>query len=241
MIYPAIDLMDGGCVRLLKGDFKQRTNYDISPIEVARNYAKAGAEWMHIVDLDGARHGTSVQTDLIIEIAKESGLKVQTGGGLRELALIQRLIAGGVHRVVIGSLAVTNPQMVKFWLGDLGNEHVVLALDVMISEDSTPYPTTRGWTETATKSLWETLDDYMGSGLSTILVTDIAKDGVLEGANIDLYQEIIKRYPNLNLITSGGVGTLTHVRKLKKIKPHGIIIGKALYENKFTLAEAITC
>ena len=116
MIYPAIDLMDGGCVRLFKGDFNQRTDYDVSPLDVAKSYTAAGAEWMHIVDLDGAKHGKTEQADLIIEIAAKSGLKVQTGGGLRELAQIQRLLAGGVNRAVIGSLAVTNPQMVKFWI-----------------------------------------------------------------------------------------------------------------------------
>jgi len=130
MIYPAIDLMDGGCVRLFKGDFNQRTDYDVSPLDVAKSYAAAGAEWMHIVDLDGAKQGKTEQTDLIMEIASKSGLKVQTGGGLRDLAQIQRLLKGGVDRAVIGSLAVTNPQMVKFWVGEVGPEHICVALDV---------------------------------------------------------------------------------------------------------------
>jgi len=241
MIFPAIDLMDGGCVRLLKGDFNQRTNYEISPLDVAKNCADSGAEWMHIVDLDGAKHGSSSQADLIIEIAKQSGLKVQTGGGLRELYHIKRLLDGGVQRVVIGSLAVTNPQMVKFWIGELGADNVVVAFDVKLGEDRDYYPATKGWTETATKTLWNILDDYVGSGLKTVLVTDISKDGVLGGSNVALYKKIQKAYPDLDLITSGGVGTLKHVKALKVLKPHGIIIGKALYENKFTLSEAIAC
>ena len=242
MIYPAIDLMDGGCVRLLKGDFNQRTNYDISPLQVARRCAEAGAEWMHIVDLDGAKHGKTEQADLIIQIAKESGLNIQTGGGLRELAHIERLLSGGVQRVVIGSLAVTHPQMVKFWINDLGHDRIVLALDVNKNEeDGQYYPATRGWTESGSKTLNTVLDDYMGSGLKTVLITDIERDGVLKGANVDLYKQIATDYPTLQLITSGGVGTLAHVRKLKKLKPHGIIIGKALYEDKFTLTEAIEC
>jgi len=241
MIYPAIDLMDGGCVRLFKGDFDQRTNYDVSPIEVARKCAEAGAEWMHIVDLDGAKHGKAEQAELIIQIAQYCGLKIQTGGGLREIAHIQRLLAGGVERVVIGSLAVTNPQMVKFWIKELGQERVVVALDVNIGEDNQPYPATRGWTETAKRTLWDVLDDYMGTGLRTILVTDISRDGALVGANVDLYKQIIMNYPTLNLITSGGVGTLKHVQDLKALNPHGIIIGKALYEDRFTLSEAIKC
>ncbi len=241
MIYPAIDLMGGGCVRLYKGDFNQRTNYEITPLEVARLYAREGAEWVHIVDLDGAKHGKTEQADLIINIAKDSGLKVQTGGGLRDLSHIHRLLDGGVDRVVIGSLAVTNPQMVKFWLSDLGPERIVMALDVKIDEAGVPYPTTRGWVDTSERNLWQVLDDYMQSGLSTILVTDIGRDGALMGGNVELYAQIIEKYPNLNLITSGGVGTLEHVKDLKALSPYGVIIGKALYEEKFTVSEAIAC
>ena len=241
MIFPAIDLMDGGCVRLYKGDFNQRTDYAASPMEVAKSYAKAGAEWMHIVDLDGAKHGKTEQAELIMQIAQDSGLRVQTGGGLREISQIQRLLNGGVERAVIGSLAVTNPQMVKFWISEVGQEKICVALDVNIGEDGEPYPATRGWTEAGERTLWHVLDEYMGTGLKTILVTDIGRDGVLGGANNALYKKIIESYPTLNLITSGGVGTLSHVKKLKKLNPYGIIIGKALYEEKFTLAEAIAC
>ena len=241
MIFPAIDIMDGGCVRLYKGDFNQRTDYAATPMEVAKSYAAAGADWMHIVDLDGAKHGNSEQAELIMQIAQESGLKVQTGGGLRELAQIQNLLEGGVERAVIGSLAVTNPQMVKFWLKELGQDKICVALDVNIGEDGEPYPATRGWTESGSRTLWNVLDDYMGTGLLTILVTDISKDGVLGGANVKLYKEILTNYPTLNLITSGGVGTIGHVKALKALNPYGVIIGKALYENKFTLEDAIKC
>ncbi len=241
MIYPAIDLMGGGCVRLYKGDFNQRTNYEITPLEVARLYAQEGAEWIHIVDLDGAKHGKTEQADLIINIAKESGLKVQTGGGLRDLSHIHRLIDGGVDRVVIGSLAVTNPQMVKFWLSELGAERIVIALDVKLTDSGIPYPTTRGWVDTADRTLWQIIDDYKETGLQNILVTDIGRDGALVGGNIELYAEITEKYPSLNLITSGGVGTLDHVKDLKRLNPYGIIIGKALYEEKFTVSEAIAC
>ena len=241
MIFPAIDIMDGGCVRLYKGDFNQRTNYEATPMEVAKSYAAAGAQWMHIVDLDGAKHGKTEQAELIMQIAQESGLKVQTGGGLRDLAQIQTLLKGSVERAVIGSLAVTNPQMVKFWIKELGQDKICVALDVNIGKDGKPYPATRGWTESGKRTLWDILDDYIGSGLSTILVTDISKDGVLGGANVKLYKKILSNYPALNLITSGGVGTLSHVKALKALNPYGVIIGKALYENKFTLKDAIQC
>lgn len=241
MIFPAIDLMDGGCVRLYKGDFDQRTNYDADPMEVVRAYADAGAEWIHIVDLDGAKHGKTEQAELIIKLAQESGIKVQTGGGLRELSQIQRLLEGGVQRVVVGSLVVTNPQMVKFWIREVGQEKICIALDVNIGENGEPYPATRGWTESSTRSLWHVLDDYLGTGLKTILVTDIGRDGVEQGSNVELYKSIMSNYPTLNLITSGGVGTLDHVRDLKALDPYGIIIGKALYEGNFTVEDAIKC
>ena len=241
MIFPAIDLMDGGCVRLHKGDFAQRTNYDVDPISVAKSYEDAGAKWIHIVDLDGAKHGSTTQSNLIIDIAKSTELKVQTGGGIRDLGQIKRLLDGGVERVVIGSLAITNPVMVKFWLSELGPERIVLALDVNINDDGVPYPATRGWTEAADKSLWDVLSDYSGSGLKTVLVTDIGRDGVMVGSNVDLYKDIAARFPDLDIITSGGVGKIAHVKALKKLRPHGIIIGKALYEGAFTVEDAIKC
>ena len=241
MIFPAIDLMDGGCVRLFKGDFDQRTNYDATPMSVAKGFAASGAQWMHIVDLDGAKHGSAQQADLIMEIAKESGLKVQTGGGLRDLDHIKRLLSGGVERVVIGSLAVSEPTKVKSWITELGGNKIVLALDVNIDENDVPRPALKGWTEAAKVTLWDVLDDYADAGLKTILVTDIGRDGALVGGNVDIYKTIIKQYSSLGLITSGGVGTLEHVKELKALNPHGVIIGKALYENKFTVEEAIAC
>jgi phosphoribosylformimino-5-aminoimidazole carboxamide ribotide isomerase len=241
MIIPAIDLIGGRCVRLYKGDFNQRSDYEEAPIDVAKSFAAQGAKRMHVVDLDGAKHGNSEQIDLIIELSKESGLAVQTGGGIRELSQIQRLLDGGVDRVVVGSLSVTNPQMVKFWINEMGADKIVIALDVNLNEEGTPIPATRGWTEAGEKSLWHVLDDYSGSGLKTVLITDIGRDGVLGGSNVDLYKDVQSKYPTLNLITSGGVGTLDDVKALKALNPHGIIIGKALYENRFNVADAVAC
>ncbi len=241
MIIPAIDLIGGRCVRLYKGDFNQRTDYADAPIDVAKSFAAQGATRMHVVDLDGAKHGNSEQIDLIIQLAKESGLAVQMGGGIREISQIQRLLDGGVERVVVGSLSVTNPQMVKFWINEVGADKIVIALDVNLDESGTPIPATRGWTEAGEKSLWHVLDDYAGSGLKTVLITDIGRDGVLGGSNVDLYKDVQSKYPTLDLITSGGVGTLDNVKSLKALNPHGIIIGKALYENRFTVSEAVAC
>jgi phosphoribosylformimino-5-aminoimidazole carboxamide ribotide isomerase len=241
MIIPAIDLMDGGCVRLLKGDFQQRTNYDANPVEMAQSFAADGAEWLHVVDLDGAKNEKAEQSALIIEIAQQSGMKVQTGGGLRELFQIQRLLDAGIERVVIGSLAISAPQTVRYWLSELGPEKIVLALDVVINLDGVPVPAVRGWTETSDTDLWQVLDEFLPAGLKHILVTDIAKDGALNGANTGLYRDIIAKYPQLDVITSGGVGSLNDVKALKALEPAGIIVGKALYENKFTVAQAIKC
>ena len=241
MIFPAMDLMDGGCVRLLKGDFGARTNYDANPVDVAKGYAAAGANWMHIVDLDGAKNGQAEQSELILKIANSADIKVQTGGGLRDLGQIKRLLDGGVDRVVIGSLAVTNPQMVKHWLREVGPEAICLALDVNQGEDGEYRPATKGWTEASKKTLWSVIGEFMGSGLKTILVTDIGRDGMQTGGNLDLYKRIQSEFPTLDLITSGGVGTLDHVKDLKAIDPYGLIIGKALYEGAFTLDEAMTC
>ncbi|GLQ19090.1 1-(5-phosphoribosyl)-5-[(5-phosphoribosylamino)methylideneamino]imidazole-4-carboxamide isomerase [Algimonas porphyrae] len=241
MIVPAIDLMDGQCVRLLKGRFDAKTEYATDPRDVALSYAEAGAEWMHIVDLDGAKNQSSSQAALISELAQLSGLKVQAGGGIRELGTIRHLLDAGVDRVVIGSLAVTQPIMVRRWLSELGPDKIVLAFDVNLDERGIAFPAIKGWTEATETPFLEILDNYAGSGLRTILVTDIGRDGAETGGNTSLYKTILRDYPTLDLITSGGVGTLDHVRELKTLSPYGIIIGRALYEGNFTLAEAIAC
>ena len=196
---------------------------------------------MHIVDLDGAKNGQAEQSELILKIANSADIKVQTGGGLRDFAQIKRLLDGGVDRVVIGSLAVTNPQMVKHWLKEVGPDAICIALDVNQGEDGEYRPATKGWTEASEKTIWNVITDFLGSGLKTILVTDIGRDGMQTGGNLDLYKRIQTEFPTLELITSGGVGTLDHVKDLKAINPYGLIIGKALYEGAFSLDEAMTC
>lgn len=241
MIIPAIDLMDGGCVRLRKGDFEQRTNYPQDPIAVAQAFAQAGAKTLHIVDLDGAKNGQAAQSSLIASIAQNVNLKVQTGGGIRIQDHIETLFSGGIARVVIGSLAIKSPERVKQWMAKFGPERLVLALDVFNDINGIPRPAIHGWTEPSGQSLYDVIEDFLPHGLRTILVTDIAKDGVLQGANLELYQKIQRAYPDLDLITSGGVGSLDDVKALKALNPAGIIIGKALYENRFTLSQAIEC
>ena len=218
MIFPAIDLMDGGCVRLRKGDFERRTNYNTSPIDMARSFAAAGANWLHVVDLDGAKNQMAAQSELINKIAQATNMNVQTGGGLRNIDQIKNLLDGGIKRVVIGSLAVKDLELVKSWMHELGSEKIVLAIDIFVDVDGTPRPATHGWTQTSEQSLWQVIDGFLDAGLQTILVTDIAKDGVLQGSNVDLYKEIMRRYPNLDLISSGGIGTLKDVAYFKNFK-----------------------
>ncbi|MEM7730452.1 MAG: 1-(5-phosphoribosyl)-5-[(5-phosphoribosylamino)methylideneamino]imidazole-4-carboxamide isomerase [Pseudomonadota bacterium] len=241
MIFPAIDLMNGRCVRLLKGRFDAKTEYDSDPVDVARSYADQGAEWVHVVDLDGAKNGTTSQADLVGRIARESGLRVQSGGGVRDLATVRRLLDSGVERVVIGSLAVTQPVMVRRWISELGPSAICLAFDVNLNGRGVAFPAIKGWTEATDTPFSEILDGYSGSGLKTVLVTDIGRDGAETGGNTAFYETILRDYPTLDLITSGGVGTIGHVQELKALNPYGIIIGRALYEGNFTVAEAIAC
>jgi phosphoribosylformimino-5-aminoimidazole carboxamide ribotide isomerase len=239
MIWPAIDLMDGRCVRLHKGDFEQKSTYDADPVARAQAFADAGAKCLHVVDLDGAWEGKVQQRELIARLAGESGLKVQAGGGIRSQRDIETLLQGGVSRVILGSMAVTTPLVVKGWIEKFGAAQIVLALDVRL-ENEIPYPAIRGWTEATGVNLWDVLDDYEGMGVN-LLVTDIDRDGVLGGANATLYAQIKARCADVCLLASGGIGALNDIEVVRRAGADGVIIGKALYENKFTLEEALSC
>ncbi len=239
MIWPAIDLMDGRCVRLHKGDFDQRSSYDVDPVARAKAFADAGARHLHVVDLDGARQSAPCQSVQIGQIARQSGLKVQAGGGIRNSADIEILLAGGVDRVIIGSLAVTKPDSVCNWIAEFGAEHIVLALDVRI-ENHLPVPALRGWQDRSATNLWDVLDGYDGVARH-LLVTDIDRDGVLGGANTGLYADIKARYAGYTLLASGGIGSLDDITAVKAVGANGVIVGKALYENRFSVQEALSC
>ena len=239
MIWPAMDLMDGACVRLCQGDFAQKTAYDADPLEQARAFAKAGAQALHVVDLDGARAGAPRHGALIGQIAQDSGLKVQTGGGIRTKAQIEALLEAGVSRVIIGSLAVTEPERVRQWLQDFGAERIVLALDVRIS-DGVPVPAVRGWQHSATSDLWQVLEHY-GDTARHLLVTDIDRDGMLQGPNVALYADIKRHFERFELLASGGIGGLDDIGMVRGVGADGVIIGKALYEGRFSLEEALSC
>ncbi len=239
MIWPAIDLMNGRCVRLHKGDFAQKSLYDSDPLARAKAFEAQGAKALHVVDLDGAKAGMPMQSALLARLADETGLKVQAGGGIRSADDIAALLDNGVARVIIGSLAVSMPQKVQNWLHRFGPEHIVLALDIRF-EDGVPIPALRGWQDQASINLWEVLARYEGLA-NHVLVTDIDRDGALGGANAALYQDIKARFASIKLLASGGIGSLDDIRAVQDAGTDGVIIGKALYEDCFALEEALSC
>ncbi len=235
IIYPAIDLIGGKCVRLYKGDFKQQTTYDASPVEIAQDYKKEGAKWLHLVDLDGARDPKKRQIELISEIIKTSGLLVQTGGGIRSMEDVEALLNAGADRVVIGSLAVKDPFIMKEILRRFGADKICLAADVM-SQNSQYMIAICGWQDKSTVTLNEFIEKYLDLGLKHILCTDISCDGTMKGCNTQLYKNIQKSFPQIHVQASGGVSSLDD---LKPLNTAGVIIGKALYEGAFTLKQAL--
>lgn len=238
IIYPAIDLKDGFAVRLLHGDFNQVTRYDDNPAHRLAAFAAEGAQWVHIVDLDGAKAGAAQQYELVGEMARAVDIKIQCGGGVRTEDDIKHLLDNGVTRVVVGSLAVTQTDQVLAWLDQFGSEAITLALDVKY-EDGLPVPALKGWTQSAGVDLWTVLDRYPSSLLTHVLMTDVSRDGALTGANIDLLSEAVQRRPDLKVQASGGVATLEDLTAAKAIGCDGAITGRALYEGRFTVTEAL--
>lgn len=239
ILYPAIDVLNGRVVRLEKGDFNAVTEYGDDPVAVAEGYLKAGASWLHMVDLSGARDGARRQGDLVASIVA-TGIQVQTGGGVRSRADVEAILEAGASRAVVGSLAVTSPQTVIGWLNEFGPEAITAAFDVRIV-NATPYPTVKGWTEVSARTLGELLEDYRRAELSHALVTDVGRDGMLQGPNTELYHDLALARPDLRWQASGGVSSLDDIAALKEAGADGAIIGKALFEGRFTLEDALSC
>ncbi|MGH8194960.1 MAG: 1-(5-phosphoribosyl)-5-[(5-phosphoribosylamino)methylideneamino]imidazole-4-carboxamide isomerase [Woeseiaceae bacterium] len=229
-VIPAIDLCNGRCVRLYQGDFTRETVYGSDAASVARSYRQMGLGQLHIVDLDGARHGEQRHQEIIANIVADSGLAVQLGGGIRKREILEYWLAAGVSRCVIGSLAVSAPAMIAAWLEDFGTERIVLALDVRLDHRGTPALAIGGWAEAAGVTLWESLDRFSSHGLKHLLCTDIARDGALSGPNLELYSEIRRRYPALAVQASGGVRHLDDLRALRDAGCAAAISGRALLD-----------
>ncbi len=238
IVYPAIDLRNGACVRLMHGRFDQSTHYDDAPAARLASFAAAGATWAHIVDLDGAEAGQAMQHGLIGELASAIDIRIQSGGGVRSAEDVERLLDAGVSRVVVGSLAVSQPNTVLAWLERFGADHLTLAIDVKADGERFG-PALKGWTEAAEVDLWTALDRYPVGAAKHLLVTDVGRDGALTGPNLDLLAEIHLRRPDLWLQASGGVADLTDLTGARSVGASGAIIGRALYENRFTLEQAL--
>jgi phosphoribosylformimino-5-aminoimidazole carboxamide ribotide isomerase len=233
IIYPAMDLIRGRVVRLRQGRFDDVTHYAAAPREALRQFGEAGAEWAHVVDLDGARAGRPVQHELLAELAASAPLRLQVAGGFREREQLARMFDAGVARVVAGSLAVKDPETVRGWLDDFGAERVALSLDVRVV-DEIPFVASGGWAEDSGQSLWDVASLYPDA--RHFLVTDIGRDGMLEGPNVGLYEGIARRFPAAAIQASGGVSSLGDVERLPTA---GVIIGRALWEGQISLEEAI--
>ena len=241
MIIPAIDLIDGQVVRLYQGDYDQKTTFDLSPLAQLQSYQAQGAKLLHIVDLTGAKDPQKRQIKLIGELVAGLDVDIQVGGGIRSEQQVRELLELGVKRVVIGSLAVKEPDLVKSWFVKYGSDAICLALDVNINEAGEKIVAVSGWQTGGGKSLESLVAEFETVGLQHALVTDISRDGTLQGANTSLYQELATNYPNINWQASGGIASLDNVAAVRDSKAGGIIIGKALLIKNFTVEEAIQC
>jgi len=217
-------------VRLFKGDFDRQTDYSDDPVGMAQRFTELDVADLHVVDLDGAKSGEQVNRELVEQIAAETSLAVQLGGGIRNGETVRGWLDAGVSRCVVGSLAVTRPDVVSGWLRDFGPDAIVLALDVRIADDGIPYLTTHGWTETSDQSLWECIDRYLVAGLRHVLCTDVNRDGAMAGPNTALYVDTLERYPDLLLQASGGVRNINDLEALRRAGLPAAISGRALLD-----------
>ncbi|QLB40085.1 1-(5-phosphoribosyl)-5-[(5-phosphoribosylamino)methylideneamino]imidazole-4-carboxamide isomerase [Mannheimia pernigra] len=240
-IIPALDLIDGQVVRLHQGDYAKQTTYSDDPIAQFADYLAQGAEQLHLVDLTGAKDPAKRQTALIGNIINATNCKIQVGGGIRSEQDVADLLSVGANRVVIGSTAVKQPEMVKGWFKKYGAEKFVLALDVNIDASGQKNIAISGWQEASGVLLEELIEDFQTVGLQHVLCTDISRDGTLAGSNVELYREICAKYPEIEFQSSGGIGSLADIAALKGTGVAGVIVGRALLEGKFNVAEAIEC
>lgn len=240
MIYPSIDILNGQCVRLYQGNYKCETVYSDSALETAKQFLDQGAQGLHIVDLIGAKDPTATQASLIKELLNVIPIAIQVGGGIRTQAQIEAYLEAGAGRVVIGSLAVESPKLVETWLQTYGPERFVLAFDVSFYQ-SVPYVMTQAWQKFNKVALFDVVRRFASIGVKHVLCTDISRDGALNGPNLELYEALCLLFPNLSIQASGGISQLEDIRRLKTLKLAAAITGKALYEKKLTLSEALSC
>jgi len=232
LIIPAIDLYENKIVRLRKGDFNQVTFYDHTPLAQAKEFARYGFEWIHMVDLLGSKMGTISVEEVIRIVKEETNLKIEFGGGVRNSQMVSQLFDIGIDKIILGSISVNNKIEFENIVKNFPPQNFIVAVDARDEKLAVS-----GWTESTTISIYEQMEYCLQFGLTHFLCTDISKDGMLTGTNIDLYKKILAHFPTINLIASGGIKDLDDVKKVKEINPYGVVIGKAIYENKIDLRE----
>ena len=231
-LIPAIDIIEGQCVRLTKGDYDQKTVYRDSPAEVAKEFEEIGFKRLHVVDLDGAKSKHIVNSDVLHRITTDTQLIVDFGGGIKTDEDIEKAFTAGASMVTIGSIAVTNPDLFMGWLEKYGAERIILGADVRHGKVSI-----NGWKEDSSEDLLPFLKKYVDAGVKNVLCTEISKDGTLTGPAIELYQSMMTAYPELHLIASGGVSSIDDIKALEAAGIPAVVFGKAIYEGKINLNE----
>ena len=232
IIFPAIDLYDKKAVRLYKGDYQNMTVYSENPIEIARDFELTGATHIHMVDLEGAKDGTTPNLDIVSQVANETGLFVEIGGGIRDMTTVEKYLSAGVGRVILGTAAVTNPEFLKEAVTKYGDK-IAVGADV---KDG--FIAIKGWLEKSQITLEDFLCDMQNIGVKYIICTDISKDGAMRGTNLELYKKLSQKY-SMNITASGGVSSLDDVKKLREMNIYGAIIGKAYYIGAIDLKDAL--
>ncbi|WP_336817993.1 1-(5-phosphoribosyl)-5-[(5-phosphoribosylamino)methylideneamino]imidazole-4-carboxamide isomerase [Cedecea sp. MMO-103] len=241
MIIPALDLIDGNVVRLHQGDYGQQRDYGSDPLPRLQDYQAQGAEVLHLVDLTGAKDPAARQIPLLQKLLAGVSVPVQVGGGVRTEQDVEALLDAGAARVVVGSTAVKSPALVQSWFKRFGADALVLALDVRIDAEGNKQVAVSGWQETSGTTLEQLVDEFLPFGLKHVLCTDISRDGTLAGSNVELYQEVCARFPQVAFQASGGIGGLDDIAALRGSGVKGVIVGRALLEGKFNVKEAISC
>jgi len=231
-IIPAIDLIDGKCVRLSKGDYSTQKTYSENPLEVAKAFEAHGIKYLHLVDLDGAKSKHIVNHKVLETIASKTSLKIDFGGGLKSNEDLKIAFESGAHQITGGSIAVKEPKTFEQWITSYGSDKIILGADVQGDRIATD-----GWLETSDHRLVDFVKDFYAKGIHYVICTDISKDGMLQGPSFDVYQNLLQEQPNIKLIASGGISAFEELPKLEAMGCEGTIIGKAIYENKISLKE----
>ena len=235
-IIPAIDLIDGKCVRLTKGDYSQKKQYDASPIDMALRYQDIGMHRLHLVDLDGAKSSSPRNLHVLEEIATRTSLDIEWGGGIKNDEALRDAFNAGAHHLIIGSVAVSQPELFAHWLEQYSGDRLILGADVNDGRVAI-----NGWMDQSEQTIEALIDRFRPNGLREVICTDIAKDGMLQGPSFDLYARLQAAYPELDIIVSGGISAMDDIYRLNEMNLRHVIVGKAIYEGRISLEEIRRC